>query len=337
MHFYSTGQWVLLFFLYCFCGWIWESCYVSACKRHWVNRGFLQGPILPIYGSGAILILFVTLPVEQNLFLVFVFGMIAATILEYVTGAVMEKLFKVRYWDYSNHMVQLNGYICLSSSIAWGFFSVLLIRYVHPPVGRLIEDVPGWIVDPLALVLVVIFTIDVVQSTQAALDFKEVLERLAEENEDLRRLARRAEIIAAFREDDLKQFRNRTELDKLLLEIRLEEDLNTLHEARIQRKMKRKERLEKIFQKRVSVKLHMLDEILDVLEEHMDDVSNGSTDSKDIREIIEKVHEYKHRIKERKIKRYRKFMRILHANPSAKAKGFEDVMEDLRDIDQDHK
>ena len=337
MHFYSTGQWVLLFFLYCFCGWVWESCYVSACKRHWVNRGFLQGPILPIYGSGAILILFVTLPVEQNLLLVFIFGMIAATILEYITGAVMERIFKVRYWDYSNHMVQLNGYICLSSSIAWGFFSVLLIRYIHPPVGRLIEDVPGWIVDPLALIMVVIFTVDVVQSTQAALDFKEVLERLTEENEDLRRLARRAEIIAAFREDDLKQFRNRTELDKLLLEIRLGEDLNALHEARIQRKMKRKERLEKIFQKRVSVKLHMLDEILDVLEEHMDDVPNESTDSKDIREIIEKVHEYKHRIKERKIKRYRKFMRILHANPSAKAKGFEDVMEDLRDIDQDHK
>ena len=81
MHFYTTGQWVLLFFFYCFCGWVWESCYVSACKRQWVNRGFLHGPLLPIYGSGAIIILFVTLPVEQDLRLVFLLGMIAATVL----------------------------------------------------------------------------------------------------------------------------------------------------------------------------------------------------------------------------------------------------------------
>ena len=66
MHLYTTGQWVLLFFFYCFCGWVWECCYVSLRQRRWVNRGFLHGPVLPIYGSGAIIILFVTLPVELN-------------------------------------------------------------------------------------------------------------------------------------------------------------------------------------------------------------------------------------------------------------------------------
>ena len=100
MHIYTTGQWVLLFFFYCFCGWVWESCYVSVCQRRWVNRGFLHGPLLPIYGSGAILILFVTLPAANHLWLVYVLGLVAATALEYVTGAVMERLFGVRYWDY---------------------------------------------------------------------------------------------------------------------------------------------------------------------------------------------------------------------------------------------
>ena len=95
MHVYTTGQWVLLFFFYCFCGWVWESCYVSICQRRWVNRGFLNGPLLPIYGFGAIIILFATLPVEDNLYLVWLFGMLAATALEYVTGAAMEALFKV--------------------------------------------------------------------------------------------------------------------------------------------------------------------------------------------------------------------------------------------------
>lgn len=95
MYVYTPGQWALLFFFYCFCGWVWESCYVSAKQRHWVNRGFLHGPLLPIYGSGAIIILFATLPVADNFWLVYFLGMLAATALEYVVGAVMEQLFKV--------------------------------------------------------------------------------------------------------------------------------------------------------------------------------------------------------------------------------------------------
>ena len=212
MHVYSAGQWVLLFFFYCFCGWVWESCYVSVCQRRWVNRGFLRGPLLPIYGSGAIIILFATLPVAGNLWLVWLLGMLAATALEYVTGAVMEALFKVRYWDYSKQKFNLNGYICLSSSIAWGFFSILLVKFIHPPIARLLADVPSWLVDPLALVLTAVFTVDVVQSVQAALDLKEMLSKLTEENEELRRLAKRAEVAAAFAEDDLRRFREKTEL-----------------------------------------------------------------------------------------------------------------------------
>ena len=131
MYVYTPGQWALLFFFYCFCGWVWESCYVSAKQRHWVNRGFLHGPLLPIYGSGAIIILFATLPVADNFWLVYFLGMLAATALEYVVGAVMEQLFKVRYWDYSSQPFQLHGYICLSSSIAWGFLTILMLSLIH--------------------------------------------------------------------------------------------------------------------------------------------------------------------------------------------------------------
>lgn len=213
MHLYTTGQWVLLFFFYCFCGWVWECCYVSLRQRRWVNRGFLHGPVLPIYGSGAIIILFVTLPVQQDLRLVFLLGTAAATALEYITGAVMERLFQMRYWDYSSQPFNLHGYICLTSSIAWGFFSILLVRLIHPPISRLLADVPSLLVDPLALVLTALFAVDVVQSTQAALDLKQALAKLTEENEDLRRLARRAEVAAAFAADDLRRFRERTEVE----------------------------------------------------------------------------------------------------------------------------
>ena len=323
MHVYSAGQWVLLFFFYCFCGWVWESCYVSLCQRHWVNRGFLRGPLLPIYGSGAIIILFVTLPVAGNLWLVWLFGMLAATALEYVTGAAMEALFKVRYWDYSKQKFNLNGHICLSSSIAWGFFSILLVRFIHPPIGRLLADVPAWLVDPLALVLTAVFTVDVVQSVQAALDLREVLSKLTEENEELRRLAKRAEVAAAFAEDDLRRFREKTELEKRLLQSRVEAEL------------------EDSLRRRTEIKLDILDTISDALEtcrDHLADIPDLTADAlaerrADLNEAIEKVRDRKAAIRARTARTYQRSLRILRANPTARARQeLNEALESLRKL-----
>src|SRR5574344_2410179 len=123
---YNIIQWFFFFYFYCFLGWIWESSYVSVCDKKLTNRGFLNGPLLPIYGSGACIILMATLPVKGSIVLIFIFGMTAATVLEYITGSVMESIFKIRYWDYSNEKFNLNGHICLLCSFAWGVFSVLL-------------------------------------------------------------------------------------------------------------------------------------------------------------------------------------------------------------------
>ena len=341
MHIYTAGQWVLLCFFYCFCGWIWEGCYVSLCQRHWVNRGFLHGPLLPIYGSGAIIILFATLPVAGNLALVWLLGMLAATLLEYVTGAAMERLFKVRYWDYSQKKFNLDGHICLSSSIAWGFFSILLVKFIHPPIARLLADVPAWLVDPLALLLTAAFTVDVVQSVQAALDLRDVLTRLTEENEDLRRLAKRAEVAAAFAEDDLRRFREKTELEKRLLQSRVEAELAEQRQAREARTERRQERLEDRLRRRAEVKLDILDTIADALEtcrDHLEDLPDMTAERlaerrADLNDAIEKVRERKHAVRERTARTYHRSLRILRAHPSAIAKGFEEAMDALRKLD----
>ena len=340
MHFYTTGQWVLLFFFYCFCGWGWESCYVSACKRQWVNRGFLHGPLLPIYGSGAIIILFVTLPVEQDLRLVFLLGMIAATVLEYVTGAVMERLFKVRYWDYSHHRFNLNGHICLTSSLAWGFFSILLVRFIHPPIAALLGDVPSWLVDPLALVITVAFTVDVVRSVQEALDLREVLTRLTEENEDLRRLAKRAEVAAAFAEDDLRRFRERVDLSRTELQERMEAGLQQHQEAKLRRSPRRREELEEALRSRTSAKLETLRAIQETLERARDNLE-GAVDMTqealaarraELDDAIEHLKNREASIRSRTVRTYRASLRILRANPSAKARDFSEVLETLRKL-----
>ena len=133
---YNVTQWLLFFYLYSFVGWVWESCYVSVKKGRWVNRGFLNGPFLPIYGFGAVTILISTMSVRDSVPLIFLLGMLGATVLEYVTGACMERMFHVRYWDYSNQKLNLNGHICLTSSLAWGIFPCSWWRWFIRPLRK---------------------------------------------------------------------------------------------------------------------------------------------------------------------------------------------------------
>ena len=337
MHIYTTGQWVLLFFFYCFCGWVWESCYVSLCQRHWVNRGFLQGPLLPIYGSGAILILFVTLPVANSLPLIWLFGMTAATALEYVTGAVMERLFKVRYWDYSKHRWNLHGYICLSSSIAWGFFSILLVRFLHPPVARLLADVPAFLVDPLALLLTAAFTADLVRSVQDAMDLRQTLIRLTAENEELRHLARRAEVVAAFAGEDLHRFRERTRLDAQRLAERAEARMRSDEALRSKLRQGRQALEEARLHGSVQAKLEILDTIDQALEQARDRLENAAADHlsaarEELSEIMDRVRDRRAALRARDPKTYRRSLRLLRNNPSAIAREFSEALETLRDL-----
>lgn len=340
MHAYTTLQWVLFFYFYCLCGWIWESCYVSACQHRWVNRGFLHGPLLPIYGSGALIILLATIPVQQSLWLIYFFGMLAATALEYVTGAVMERLFKVRYWDYSSHRCNLNGYICLSSSLAWGAFSILLVRVIHPPIEGLVLRIPGGWTAPLALVLTAAFTVDAVQSVRAALDLRDMLTRLTEENEDLRRLAKRAEVFAAFAEEDLRQFRARTEAEKLLVQDRLEAELAQWRESRAVRTVRRQEVLEEALRRLTTAKLQSLAAVTEALEsygKHLDEAAELSDEVRsarrvEIREAVEKLRSREAAIRTRTAAVYARSLRILRANPSASAKKFPEAMDSLRKL-----
>lgn len=178
MYEYGWYQWLAFFYIYCFFGWIFESTYVSVKKGHFVNRGFLRLPMLPIYGTGAVMMLWVSLPVRDSLLLVYTSGAIAATILEYVTGWGMERLFKVKYWDYSNQRFQVNGYICLSSTIAWGFLTVLLTEVLHPPIARYVLGIPLGVLLVCVGGITVLFVLDAVQSVKEALDLAKVLDAM---------------------------------------------------------------------------------------------------------------------------------------------------------------
>nr|WP_302665641.1 hypothetical protein [uncultured Agathobaculum sp.] len=175
---YSASQWLLIFYLYCFLGWCFESTVVSVQQRRFVNRGFLRGPMLPIYGFGATILLHVSLPLYNRPIELFFASMFAATVFEYIVGVLMEKLFKVKYWDYSTHRFQFQGRICLQSSLCWGFLGLILARVIHPPVETIVVVLPFGLLIVVDILLSVAFASDVVVSVRTALDLARMLEEL---------------------------------------------------------------------------------------------------------------------------------------------------------------
>lgn len=275
MHSYHVVEWFLFFYIYCFLGWVWECCYVSVLEKKWVNRGFLHGPFLPIYGSGAVIVLVATIPVREQLLLVFLFGMAAATLLEYVTGEAMERMFHVRYWDYSKQFLNVNGHICLMASVGWGFFSVFMVQFLHRLVEYLVFLPPFQLREMLALVLSMTVAADATRSFQEAMDLKEVLIRWTAENEELKKLQKRLDVLAAVIDDETKGMRSKVTEGKEALE-----EMLLLGEKR--REEWSRDRQERTAQKKASKK-----EVMGAALERTSTAGSGA-----VQIISEKVHGY---------------------------------------------
>ncbi len=134
--------------------------------------------------------------------------MFSATVLELVTGLVMEKLFHVRYWDYTKAFCNFKGYICLVSSLFWGVLSVLLIQCIHNPIENLIMKLPQGILQFITLLLTVLFVYDFAISFREAMDLRFILEQLAEHNAEMKRLLKkRIDVISAIAMEDVKELK----------------------------------------------------------------------------------------------------------------------------------
>lgn len=177
---YHAAGIFLLLILYSFLGWCGEMIYCSIGQRKLCEkRGFLNGPLCPIYGHGALLVLVVLGQRWNNPISTFLIGMVLTSAVEYLTSYLMEKLFHMRWWDYSHHHFQLNGRICLLNSTLFGLACLVLRYVVHP---RVMEPIL-WLFDhglavPLALVLFVLYAADIVLSVRSAIQIGNRLEKL---------------------------------------------------------------------------------------------------------------------------------------------------------------
>ena len=203
---YTIQQWLLYFYVYCFLGWVFESCYVSFRKKQWVNRGFLHGPFLPIYGSGAVMMLFVSEPFKDNLILTYFAGVAGATLLELVTGAAMEALLKVRYWDYSNQKYNYKGYICLSSSVAWGFLTILMNEVFHPAILYVLAIVPKMADEIFVWVVSAGLAVDLCISVRDAIDLRNILIGMENVRKEVVILRKRADVVIAVLDQEWREY-----------------------------------------------------------------------------------------------------------------------------------
>lgn len=122
----------LYFFLFAFIGWLMETVYAIFTLGHFVKRGFLFGPICPIYGYGALMLIYFLGRYRKNNLKLFFYAAILFSAFEYVTSYVLDALFGMHWWDYSNDYFNLNGRITLSFSIAWGIIAILFVNHVYP-------------------------------------------------------------------------------------------------------------------------------------------------------------------------------------------------------------
>ena len=154
----------LIFYFCSFIGYLLEVFWCYLGSKKFVNRGFLCGPVIPIYGLGAVLILFCLLRYYEDPVVVFVFGVIITSSLEYFVSFLLEKIFHNKWWDYSNRKYNLNGRICLQNSFAFGILSLLIIYVVTPGFYFLFSlfDFKVWMI--LTIIFTVIFVLDVIYS-----------------------------------------------------------------------------------------------------------------------------------------------------------------------------
>ncbi len=185
---YSLVDMTLYFFIYSFCGWLMETVLCSIREHRFINRGFLNGPLCPIYGCGILLILTFLLPVRDSIPraeaavpVIFLAGAVLASAVEYFTSWAMEKLFHARWWDYSKHRFNLNGRICLSISAAWGLLATVFVYQIQPHFESLIAwlyRLSSWLPPIMAAVLLAALAVDMVISARIARTLGNKLEQL---------------------------------------------------------------------------------------------------------------------------------------------------------------
>lgn len=178
---YVIAVWLAYFFIYALLGWIYESTFVSVEQKRLVNRGFLSGPIIPIYGVGAVLAVALLTPISQHIILVYICSALGAAILEYSTSWVMEQLFHARWWDYSNEPLNLHGRIYALGITFFAFCGTLVTCVLHPWIAQFVASIsPIWLTG-CVIVLLLLTCADCISTVIGIMHWSQDLETIKQQ------------------------------------------------------------------------------------------------------------------------------------------------------------
>lgn len=159
---------IISFFIYSVIGWLLESLYSIYELGHFVNRGFLFGPLCPIYGYGAIIILLILKPFNKNNFTLFISSAIILSVFEYLVGFGLDAMFSMRFWDYTNEFLNINGRITLWFSLIWGIGGIIFINFIHPTITKFLKFLTKNLKPTLQHILLYLIIIGYIADTLAA-------------------------------------------------------------------------------------------------------------------------------------------------------------------------
>lgn len=178
----SISKLFLLFIIYSFFGWCMEVVVALVSEKKLINRGFLIGPLCPIYGVGVVLINILLYRYMDDPVVLFVMAVLICSILEYFTGYMMEKLFKARWWDYSHKKFNVNGRICLDNLVAFGLLGLLVMYVLNPFFSKVLENFSPIALYVINIILLIIFIVDLIVSFKIISGFKNVAKSMKKDN-----------------------------------------------------------------------------------------------------------------------------------------------------------
>ncbi len=179
---YTISYCFLIFLIISFLGWVMEVIDILVETNKLINRGFLIGPYCPIYGLASLCMIFLLKPFSNNLFFLFLMAILICSVFEYFVSFLMEKLFRARWWDYSDRFFNLNGRICLRNSIIFGVLAIVLLKYIYPTLHHFLIGIPPQILIGIALITFLIFLFDFIFSFNVIFRLKHTMDTITKDN-----------------------------------------------------------------------------------------------------------------------------------------------------------
>lgn len=289
-----------MFFIYAFMGWCTEVVYATACTGKFVNRGFLNGPICPVYGFGVLIVIYLLTPLKENLIILFVGSVLLTSALEWLTGWILEKIFHNKWWDYSDVPFNLNGYICLKFSLMWGLACLLIMDLIHPVVYDLINLVDIRISKVIISMMLAGIAVDIIATVQSILNLNRQLDQINEIAANLRNIS-----------DEIGE---RISSDSINIITKSEKLKNVIEE----RKSSAADALEDVIEESKTIASEFLDEQRESILHKLDKYRDIATELKEKRsELLNKT--------------FFGQRRLLNAFPKMKSRRYMEALEDLKE------